>query len=233
MSAPALQVEGLTVRYGDAPALSAVDLAVAAGEMVAVLGSNGAGKTTLLKAVMGLVPPAAGRVLLSGRDMTGEPVEARARAGLGYVPEGRRVFPAMTVADNLLAGARGTAAEQRRRLAEVLALLPALEGKLRARAWSLSGGQQQMLAIGRALMTAPQVLLLDEPTLGLAPGLAMEVMAHLAEIARRGAAVLLVEQNAPAALAVATRGLVLELGRVVQAGDAATLRARLGLDREG
>jgi branched-chain amino acid transport system ATP-binding protein len=182
---------------------------------------------------MGLVPPAAGRVLLSGRDMTGEPVEARARAGLGYVPEGRRVFPAMTVADNLLAGARGTAAEQRRRLAEVLALLPALEGKLRARAWSLSGGQQQMLAIGRALMTAPQVLLLDEPTLGLAPGLAMEVMAHLAEIARRGAAVLLVEQNAPAALAVATRGLVLELGRVVQAGDAATLRARLGLDREG
>jgi branched-chain amino acid transport system ATP-binding protein len=227
VTVPALEVRGLTVLYGEAPTLANVGLSVGAGEVVAVLGRNGAGKSTLLKAVMGLVPADAGAVALAGRDVSRLAVEARARAGLGYVPEGRRVFPAMTVADNLLAGARGPAAACRARLDRVLALLPALAAKLRARAWTLSGGQQQMLAIGRALMTEPRVLLLDEPSLGLAPGLAAEVMAHVAEIARDGAAVLVVEQNAAVALAVAGRGLVLELGRIVRDGSVEELRARL------
>ncbi len=228
MSGPALAIDGLTVRFGEAPALAGVSLAVDPGEVVAVLGRNGAGKSTLLKAVIGLVPASAGRIALSGRDISRLSVERRAHAGLGYVPEGRRVFPAMSVRDNLLAGARGPAAAGRDRLERVLALLPALAEKATARAWTLSGGQQQMLAIGRALMTGPKVLLLDEPSLGLAPGLAAEIMAHVAAIARAGAAVLLVEQNASAALAVADRGLILDLGRVVAAGSAADLRSRLG-----
>ena len=221
MSAPILEVRGLSVRYGGAPALDRLDLDVAVGEVVAVLGPNGAGKSSLLKALIGLVPAAGGTVLLAGRDIAHLSPERRGRAGIGYVPEGRRVFPGMTVTDNLLAGARtgGPA------LDAIFALFPALAEKARARAWTLSGGQQQMLSIGRALMTGPKLLLLDEPSLGLAPGLVDAIMGHVTEIAAQGTAVLLVEQNAAAACAVADRGLVLDLGRVVREGPAETLRA--------
>lgn len=226
MSAPILTVRGLSVRYGGAPALNGLDLDVAAGEVVAVLGPNGAGKSSLLKALIGLVPAAAGTVHLAGRDIAQLNPERRARAGIGYVPEGRRVFPGMTVTDNLLAGARKDGPA----LDTVYALFPALAEKARARAWTLSGGQQQMLSIGRALMTGPKLLLLDEPSLGLAPGLVDAIMGHVTEIAAQGTAVLLVEQNAAAACAVADRGLMLDLGRVA---DTFGLRKKQLIPRVG
>jgi len=224
MPAPALAVDGLTVRYGEAPAIDAVSLSVAESEIVAVLGRNGAGKSSLLKAIIGLVPAEAGTVAIGRVDATRLSAEARARSGLGYVPEGRRVFAGMSVRDNLLAAARGTAREARAGLEQVYALLPALADKARDRAWTLSGGQQQMLAIGRALMTRPRVLLLDEPCLGLAPALIDAVMGHIATIARDGMAILLAEQNAAAALAVAGRGLLLDGGRVRREATAEALR---------
>lgn len=224
MTPSALVVDRLIVRYGEAPAVDGVSVAVAPGEVVAVLGRNGAGKSSLLNAVMGLVPAQSGTVAVAGQDVTGLRIERRARAGLGYVPEGRRVFASMTVRDNLLAGARGSATDVRARLDRILALLPALGEKAAARAWTLSGGQQQMLAIGRALMTSPKVLLLDEPCLGLAPGLIDTVLTHIADVASEGLAILLAEQNAAAALAVAHRGLFLDSGRTRGAESADTLR---------
>ena len=223
MTHEALRVEGLTVRYGDAPAVDSVSLSVAAGEVVALLGPNGAGKSSLLRAIMGLTAAQAGTVVIDGRDATRLRVEARARAGLGYVPEGRRVFPGMTVRDNLRAGARGSARAEHAQLERVLALLPALAEKAGDRAWTLSGGQQQMLAIGRALMTDPRVLLLDEPCLGLAPALVDAVMGHIATIAADGMAVLIAEQNAAAALSIARRGMLLRGGQVQRSGAADTL----------
>lgn len=228
MTASALQIDGLSVSYGGALALDHVDLDLAPGEVLALLGRNGAGKSSLLKAIMGLVPAQTGTVSIAGQDVSRASVENRARAGLGYVPEGRRVFAGMSVRDNLLAGAGGTAAERTARLERIMTLLPALKEKARARAWTLSGGQQQMLSIGRALMTEPKVLLLDEPSLGLSPALVDSVIAHVALIAQTGVAVLLAEQNADIALSVASRAIVLDQGRIAQTGEAAALRAALG-----
>ena len=219
-----LQVSGLTARYGEITALADADLEVRAGEAVALVGANGAGKTTLMKSVMGFVAPAGGGIEYDGRPLAGIPVSARARLGLGYSPEGRRVFPGMTVRENLEVASRAGRAATRARLDEVYAMFPALAEKAGAPGWQLSGGQQQMLAIGRALMTAPRLLLLDEPSLGLSPLLTAEVLGRVRGIVARGTAVLLAEQNVAKALEVADRAYVLQVGRVVESGPAAELR---------
>jgi branched-chain amino acid transport system ATP-binding protein len=225
MGGALLRVTGLRVAYGAVPALDGVDLAVGAGEAVALLGANGAGKSTLIRAVMGFVRPAAGEIAFAGQALAGLPIERRARLGLGLCPEGRRVFAGMTVEENLevasAAGARG----RRQRLDAIYGIFPQLAAKRGALGWTLSGGQQQMLAIGRALMGAPRLLLLDEPSLGLAPRLADEVLSRVRDIVRAGTAVLLAEQNAAKALAVSDRAYLLQLGTVVSAGPAATLAA--------
>ena len=219
-----LQVKGLTARYGQITALEAATIEVRAGEAVALVGANGAGKTTLMKSVMGFVAPAAGAIDYDGRPLAGVAVSARARLGLGYSPEGRRVFPGMTVRENLEVASRAGRAATRARLDEVYAMFPALVQKAAALGWQLSGGQQQMLAIGRALMTAPRLLLLDEPSLGLSPILTAEVLGRVRAIVARGTAVLLAEQNVAMALAVADRAYVLQVGRVVESGPGAELR---------
>ena len=219
-----LQVTSLTARYGEITALEGATIEVRAGEAVALVGANGAGKTTLMKSVMGFVAPAAGAIDYDGRPLAGVAVSARARLGLGYSPEGRRVFPGMTVRENLEVASRAGRAATRARLDEVYAMFPALVQKAAALGWQLSGGQQQMLAIGRALMTAPRLLLLDEPSLGLSPILTAEVLGRVRAIVARGTAVLLAEQNVAMALAVADRAYVLQVGRVVDSGPAAELR---------
>jgi branched-chain amino acid transport system ATP-binding protein len=219
-----LEVDGLSARYGQITALEAATLEVRAGEAVALIGANGAGKTTLMKAVMGFVAPAAGALRYAGRPLAGVSVAARARLGLGYSPEGRRVFPGMSVRENLEVASRADRAATRGRLDDVFALFPALAAKQGALGWQLSGGQQQMLAIGRALMTAPRLLLLDEPSLGLSPILTAEVLGRVRTIVGRGTAVLLAEQNVAKALEVADRAYVLQVGRVVESGPAAELR---------
>lgn len=218
MTAPLLQVSGLSVDRGRVRVLNDIELTIAPQEIVAVVGANGAGKSTLVQAVMGLIRPAAGRICCDGIDLTHRPATARARCGLGYVPEGRRVFPGLTTRDNLLVAASAPRRERDRRLAQVHALFPALQDKDRSPAWQLSGGQQQMLAIGRALMTAPRLLVLDEPTQGLAPELANELLGEIASLAAGGLGVLLTEQQAERA-AIATRVLTLDGGRMVAAAD--------------
>ena len=218
-----LEVEQLGVRYGAALALQSVSFHVAPGEAVALLGPNGAGKTTLLRAVMGLVRPAAGRVLFDGRPLTAAPAHVRARLGIGYCPEGRRVFPGLTVRENLLVACWASARIRARRLEEAFTLFPALAERPATPAWQLSGGQQQMLALGRALMDGPRLLLLDEPSLGLSPRLADEVLGRVPGIAAAGTAVLLAESNAARALRVCARAVVLEHGLVGSAGTAAAL----------
>ena len=223
MSAPLLQVEGLTAGYGGAVAVDRLSLSVAVGEAVALLGANGAGKSTLLKAILGLVPATGGRVRLAGEEIGTLTPERRVRRGLGYVPEGRRVFPGMSVRDNLEVASWLGRAERARDLERVFTLFPALEGKAEERAWRLSGGQQQMLSLGRALMGRPRLLLLDEPSLGLSPKLADEVFAAVGRISSAGTAVLLAEQSAARALAVAPRAVLLRLGRVGGDGPVAAL----------
>ena len=219
-----LEIKGLTARYGQITALSDVSLTVDGGEAVALLGANGAGKSTLMKSIMGILRPAEGRVVFGGQDLARVDTGTRARSGLGYSPEGRRVFPGMTVAENLLVAGRGTRAEIAAQLEEVYGLFPALRIKQAALGWQLSGGQQQMLAIGRALMTRPRLLLLDEPSLGLSPILTDEVIGRVRAIVARGTAVLIAEQNVAKALAVADRAYVLQVGRVVDEGPAAAMR---------
>ncbi|QCO15981.1 ABC transporter ATP-binding protein [Azospirillum brasilense] len=223
--APLLQVEGLSAGYGGAVAVDRLSLSVAAGEAVALLGANGAGKSTLLKAILGLVPAMGGRIRLDGEEIGALAPERRVRSGLGYVPEGRRVFPGMSVRDNLEVASWLGRAERARDLERVFALFPALEGKAEERAWRLSGGQQQMLAVGRALMGRPRVLLLDEPSLGLSPKLAGEVFAAVRAIAATGTAVLVAEQSAARALSAAGRVVLLRLGRAVHDGPVETLPA--------
>jgi len=213
-----LRIDGLTARYGQITALEGVSLEVHAGEAVALLGANGAGKSTLLKAVMGFVPAARGSIEFNGQTLAGVSVAGRSRLGLGYSPEGRRVFPGMTVRENLEVAKRSEAS-----LDEVFDLFPALKEKERALGWQLSGGQQQMLAIGRALMTRPRLLLLDEPSLGLSPILTREVLERVRAIVARGTAVLLAEQNVAKALDVSSRAYVLQVGRVTESGAAAAL----------
>jgi branched-chain amino acid transport system ATP-binding protein len=198
------------------------EVSVEAGEIVALLGGNGAGKTTLLETVLGFHP---GRVMLFGRDASALAVEQRIALGVGYVPERRRVFAGLTVRENLEASSSLPAAQRRQRVDEMLALFPMLGERPEARAWLLSGGQQQMLALARALMDRPRLLLLDEPTLGLAPVVVADLLRRLTAMTADGTAILLAEQRAAVALAVASRGLVLSRGRIVQSGPAATLAA--------
>jgi branched-chain amino acid transport system ATP-binding protein len=228
MSTPLLTVASLSVTYGGAPVVDTVSLTVAPGEVLALLGSNGAGKSSLMRALIGLEPAAAGRIVLDNTDITTLPPERRARMGLGYVPEGRRVFPGMSVRDNLGVASFAPKAARARLIERVFSLFPQLQAKSHDRAWQLSGGQQQMLAIGRALMGEPRLLLLDEPSMGLSPRLTSEVMAAVRAIAAGGTAVLLAEQAARRALQAADRGLWLHLGRVADTGDATGLLDRMG-----
>ncbi len=198
------------------------DLAVDAGEIVALLGGNGAGKTTLLETILGFHP---GRVVLFGQVATALAVEQRVRLGVGYVPEGRRVFAGLTVRENLEASSSLPTRQRSQRVEEMLALFPMLGERPQARAWLLSGGQQQMLALARALMDRPRLLLLDEPTLGLAPVVVADLFRRLATMGSDGTAVLLSEQRAALALGVAHRGVVLSRGQVVKTGSSAVLAA--------
>lgn len=225
-----LRIRDLSVHHGGAPALSGIDLTVRRGEIIALIGTNGAGKSTLLRAVLGLVP-ASGGLWWQDADMAPLTTERRARLGLGYVPEGRRVFAGMTVRENLEVAAWCGGRDRRRRLARIHDLFPALAERANSRAWQLSGGQQQMLAIGRALMGAPRLLLMDEPTLGLAPALAGDVRQAIARIAADGTAVLLAEPEPHGALTIATRGAVLVRGRLVLKGPAADLARDPDLER--
>jgi branched-chain amino acid transport system ATP-binding protein len=223
--APLLEVAGLGTRYGRIRALDGVTLRVPEGALVSLIGANGAGKTTLLRTLSGIQPALEGMVRFAGVDLTRAPTQARVRAGLAQVPEGRQVFGPLSVEDNLrLGGYLRPKAEVARRLEHAYELFPALRDKRRAAAGMLSGGQQQMLAIGRALMGAPKLLLLDEPSMGLAPKLVEEVFATIVRLRAEGCSVLLVEQNAAAALAIADHGYVLETGRIVLEGSGAALR---------
>jgi len=223
---PALEVRDLVAGYEPGlPIVRGASLAVAAGEVVALLGPNGAGKSTLLKAVAGLVAIESGRVTLGGRDLAGVPAHDMIRTGLAYVPQTENVFARMTVDENLeLAGFRLGRGPRRERIGELYALFPDLGRQRRLRAGRLSGGQRQMLAFARALMGGPRVLMLDEPSAGLAPKLAGLVFAKVREVRAAGVAILMVEQNVRAALGVADRAYVLVEGRERIAGPAAVLR---------
>jgi branched-chain amino acid transport system ATP-binding protein len=224
-----LEVDGLVARYGAIEALRGVSLAVREGEIVSLVGTNGAGKSTLLRTIAGLMAPAHGRVVFQGRSIAGAPPEAILRAGIALVPERRRVFTELTVADNLTLGAythrRVPDFRERLRagLGQAYALFPILRERSRQAAGTLSGGEQQMLAIARALMSRPRLLLCDEPSLGLAPLVVREIMRLLASLRDAGTTVLLVEQNARAALRASDRAYVLETGEVRLAGPARRL----------
>ncbi len=224
-----LEVSGLHVAYGSIPVLHDVALRVDAGEIVALIGANGAGKSTTLKAISGLLRPRAGSIRLEATELVGRPPEAVARLGVAHVPEGRRIFPGLTVRENLLVGTAGRPASApplEATLAEVYRLFPRLAERERQRGWSLSGGEQQMLALGRGLMARPRLLLLDEPSLGLAPKLVREMFATIQAINAAGTTVLLVEQNAYLALQLARRGYVMENGRIALADSADALSRR-------
>jgi branched-chain amino acid transport system ATP-binding protein len=222
-----LEVDRLVARYGRITALADVSLTVDEGEIVALIGANGAGKTTTLRAISGLVRAASGTIRFAGRDITRLAPSEIVRAGIGHSPEGRRVFPRMTVRENLELGAytRRAKAEIAADLERVLTVFPRLQERYAQKAGTMSGGEQQMLAIGRALMSRPRVLLLDEPSLGLSPKLVQTIFEVIRDINARGTTILLIEQNARQALAVAARGYVLEVGRVAHAGPAAELEA--------
>jgi branched-chain amino acid transport system ATP-binding protein len=221
-----LRLEGVDVAYGPVQALRGVSMEIREGEIVALLGANGAGKTTALRTISGLLAPRRGNVHFDGRRLDGRPAESIARAGIAHVPEGRRVFPGLSVHENLLIGAYcrsdhpGIASD----LQAVLDLFPALRPLLGRPGHALSGGEQQMLAIGRALMMRPRLLLLDEPSLGLAPIVIQALWEAFAEINARGVAVLLVEQNVGMALGLAHRGYVLRNGSVAVTGTSAELK---------
>ena len=219
-----LRLENVTVQYGHIQALREVSLAVPPGGVFAVLGANGAGKTTLLRSIMGLVPHS-GCIVLEDRPLHGLPTFQRVNRGVALVPEGRRLFPRFTVEENLRIGAfrRGSVAETLPDLDEVFRIFPVLRARLRQLAGTLSGGEGQMLAIARALMAKPRLLLLDEPSVGLMPKAVTEIFEMVRSIPERGVTVLLVEQNARKALSVAQRVAVLELGRVVLEGDVAEM----------
>ena len=221
-----LQIEAVASGYGRIAVLHGVTLEVAAGEIVALVGANGAGKTTLLRAVSGVQPISAGRILLSGADLARRPAHARVAAGLGHVLEGRQVFGPLSVEDNLRLGAytrRDTGIGDD--LERMFQLFPILAEKRALAAGGLSGGQQQMLALARALMSRPKLLLLDEPSMGLAPVIAEQIFAVLRRLRGEGTTMLLVEQNAFAALSIADRGYVMETGRIVLAGPGRALLA--------
>jgi branched-chain amino acid transport system ATP-binding protein len=222
-----LEISALRAAYGPVEALAGVDLEVRAGELVCVLGANGAGKSSTLRAISGLLRPTGGRIVFDGRPITGLEPAAILAAGIAHCPEGRRVFPYLTVDENLAMGAyvrrdrQAVAAD----LERVVAHFPILGERRRQAAGTLSGGEQQMLAIGRALMARPRLILFDEPSLGLAPTMVETTFRIIADIRRQGTTVLMVEQNAYLALQMADRGYVMETGRIVLAGPARDLLA--------
>jgi branched-chain amino acid transport system ATP-binding protein len=231
--APLLQLDGVDAFYGRVQALHHVTLQVRRGEVVALIGSNGAGKTTTLRTISGLMHPPRGRVVFDGTDITHTPANQIVERGIGHAPEGRRLFPRLSVLDNLMLGAYARSDKQgiRDDLARVVELFPRLKERERQLAGTLSGGEQQMLAIGRAMMTRPKVLLLDEPSLGLAPLLVETIFQIVAEINAAGTPILLVEQNAHKALEVAHRAYVLETGAVVQEGTGSELLSSEAVQR--
>jgi branched-chain amino acid transport system ATP-binding protein len=227
----ALAVQDVVAGYGGVLALQSVSITVRPATITAVLGANGAGKTTLLRAISGVIRPRRGRVLVGGQDVTGRSAEDMARSGVAHVPEGQGVIAELTVQENLRLGAlwRAGRAVRAGALAEAYQRFPVLAGARNRAAGTLSGGERQMLVIARALMARPRVLLLDEPSLGLAPKIVSQVMELVAGLRETGLTVLLVEQNARSALGIADQGIVLNLGRVVIAADAVTLAADVGL----
>jgi branched-chain amino acid transport system ATP-binding protein len=217
-----LEIKGLTARYNAGDVLKGLDLTVEEGEIVALLGSNGAGKSTTLRSISGLVPHIGGSITFAGQPILGLKTEAIAKLGLAHVPEGRRLFPGLTVRDNILLGSSnrsGVARSQLEREADdMFEFFPDLKRLEHAYCWSLSGGQMQMVAVARGLMAKPKLLLLDEPSLGLAPLIVQQVFRIISQIRERGTTVLLVEQNANMALSVADRGYVLEAGSLLVSG---------------
>jgi branched-chain amino acid transport system ATP-binding protein len=220
-----LILEDLCVGYDEADVLTGVSLAVRPGEITCILGVNGAGKSTLIRAILSLTPPRSGRVLHDGQEITGLPTHRIVSRGIACIPEGRKVFPKMTVRENLLIGAYGDRnADTDTRLAGVFDTFPRLKERLDQLAGTMSGGEQAMLSIGRGLMAAPKLLIIDEPSLGLSPLFVKENFSVIRRINETGVTILLVEQNVKQTLAIAHHGYVLSQGKVVAAGDAATLR---------
>ena len=217
-----LEIQNLTARYGAGDVLKGIDISVDEGEIVTLLGANGAGKSTTLRSISGLVPNVSGDIKLGGESILGRKTEAIVRLGISHVPEGRRVFPGLTVRENIVLGAsnrgRISRSQMNSEVEEKFELFPDLDRLKDALGWTLSGGQLQMVAVARGLMAQPRVLLLDEPSLGLAPLIVQQVFRIISQIRDRGTTVLLVEQNAHMALSVADRGYVLETGRVLVAG---------------
>jgi branched-chain amino acid transport system ATP-binding protein len=227
MSQPMLRIEAIDVCYGDVQVLFGLSLEVREGEIVTLLGSNGAGKTTTLRAISGLRPPRAGQIRFRGQSLASIPASARAELGISLVPEGRELWPQLTVRENLELGAYGARARPHadRNLERVFTMFPRLAERSGQLAGSLSGGEQQMCAIGRSLMSEPVLLMLDEPSLGLSPLLVDQVMTTITELHAKGMTILLVEQNLRKALQVAHRGTVIETGRVRLEGTSAELAA--------
>jgi len=220
-----LEIIDLHVSYGAIKAVQGISLKVPEGKIIALIGTNGAGKSTTLRTICGLLKPESGRILLEGQDITGLPTKDIVRRGISMVPEGRHVFPDLTVYENLMLGAyiRTGRKEIEEELEEVYRLFPRLKERSQQLAGTLSGGEQQMLALGRALMADPKVLLMDEPSLGLAPVLVQEIFSLIRRIHERGKTLLLIEQNARAALTLAHYAYVLETGRIVMEGTGADL----------
>jgi len=220
-----LQISALHLSYGDVPALSGVSLEVQAGEVISVVGANGAGKSSLIRSIAGMEKPSAGRILFDGHDITGLHSHDTCNLGIGHVAEGRQLFGGMTVEDNLVLGAALPRARPHMRtgLADMYRLFPRLLERKRQLAGTLSGGEQQMLAIARCLMSRPSLVMFDEPTLGLAPAVVFEVFRIIAQLQQQGVTVLLVEQNVALSLQISTRAYVLENGCIVMSGSGSAL----------
>jgi branched-chain amino acid transport system ATP-binding protein len=223
---PLLEIEDMHSYYGHIQALRGISLTVDEGEVVTLIGSNGAGKTTTLRSIHGILPPKQGRIIFAGEEIQGVPAHELISRGIAQSPEGRRIFFRMTVLENLEMGAyhRNDASGIREDMDRVFDLFPRLKERTKQEAGTMSGGEQQMLAIGRALMSSPRLLLLDEPSMGLAPVLVERIFEIIREINKQGTTILLVEQNANVALEIATRGYVLETGTIVNSAPAAELR---------
>jgi branched-chain amino acid transport system ATP-binding protein len=223
---PLLEIENMHSYYGHIHALQGVSLTVEEGEVVTLIGSNGAGKTTTLRSIHGILPPREGKVIFDGEEIQGTPAHDMIGKGIAQSPEGRKIFSRMTVLENLEMGAyhRNDSSEIRQDMDRVFELFPRLKERVKQEAGTMSGGEQQMLAIGRALMSHPKLLLLDEPSMGLAPVLVERIFEIIREINNQGTTILLVEQNANVALEIATRGYVLETGKIVNSAPAEKLR---------